>query len=212
MTRNTKPATTAAGGDAPRDLGSELALMMLEALRTAEPQAPTRAVSEPRDPWRGVSLTPDQTEALQRMGWYQSGWKPSRDNQTVKAKFRWRPGPRELSLKNLRQHEESDKIKMLANYQFWALICARLAQYGRAHIGDIAIVANVLGVERIESSAQFVTQLKSKLGGQRVDKTDDGFVCCKLEERQRLHDVFVQMFDRVMSSVKSKKQPVTAAN
>lgn len=209
MTANRKPAASPDGeGMEHMDLGAELAAMMIEALRTAAPQAPERAPRE-ADPWAGVQLTPVQTEALIRAGWHQTGWRESRDGQRVKAAHMWKAGPREIKLANLGQHPKEEQARIVASYQFWALTCARLAQYGRVHVGDVAIVSDTLGV-LIESSSAMVTQLKSKLGGQEISKTADGFIVCNLQMKQRMHDAYVMMWDKIMQAKKGSAKKATA--
>lgn len=198
----TKPTNAPQAPQAPQapSLAAELAAAMLDALRAAAPQAPTRTPKADRDPWESVQLTPAQTDALTKLGWLQSGWRPlSAADQKTGPEYKFRAGPQQPQLSTF-----TDKIKCdpegLINYQVRGMICARLSQYGRVHIGDCAVVCNAMGCKSFASTSELCASIKQTLGKRAVVKTVDGFIQCDLKERQTLHDVFIMMFDKVMKA------------
>lgn len=193
------------------DLGASLIEAMLSALLSAPASKPERVKVE-TDPWAGVQLTLVQTESLQRLGWYQQGWKQTRDNVKSGIPSRFKCGPRQITRQTLLSYPEKDRPELVRNYQFRALICARLAQYGRVSVGDVAIVANVLGVTLYASAVELTNNLKSVLGQRPITRTADGFIVCEISEKQALHDSLIHQWDIIMKEIKgASKITKTAA-
>jgi hypothetical protein len=173
------------------DLGSRLAEMMLAALRQA-PQAPQRIAQE-RDPWDGVKLNQRQTDALVKLGWYPNGWKQT-EKVTAGPAHLFKDGPRALRFETAIHNTEG-----LLVFQSRALMCARLCQYGKLHVGDSALICATLGTNsNAESISRLQSALRSALGGRALKRTPDGFFEVSGLKPQVHHDLYVNMFDEII--------------
>lgn len=199
---NTKPAAKPAAPD----LGQEIAAAMLQAFKqAAQTKTPIRTAAPDRDPWAGVQVakwTDRERDAMQRLGWQQLGWSESRPHAGQRLpETGSRPGPEMPDARRVAKGEVDPAG--FAAWQALAMVCARLAVYGRISVQHAALVFHTMSVSPaqvgyLESPSRFATKLQQVLRC-RVLKSADGSFIAQPGGRQAMHDALAQAADRIIA-------------
>jgi hypothetical protein len=172
---------------------------MVSEMAAAKPTLRRHRETTPIDPWEGVrSFSVAESEALAELGW--SAW-PTVRERTVSAVF-----PPQFS-KSGPQTPDVDKVRRglvtaegMANWQARAIVCAKLAQYGKLHVGHLALILTSTGANGtwVSDVGKFVTSMQQTLKT-KVTRTEDGYIMATPNGRQAMHDQLVKMADYIIT-------------
>lgn len=199
---NNAKTTTPAG---PESVGDQIAAAMLAAFReAAKANAPVRASKGERDPWEGVRLSTAETEAVARLGWAQRGWRiKESQNRTVFPEHLKKSGPQVPDPKKVVKGQVT--AEGFAVYQVRAMLCAKLAQYGKLSVGHSALIINAMGAGDKHNAFSCPSKLAAHLQATlktKVSRTEDGFYECQVKGYQAMHDTLIQCADLIIKSAK----------
>jgi hypothetical protein len=203
MTRTTS-TTTSTTEPAPSALMAEL----LAAFHQVAAQGPSKrssAAAAPVDPWEGVTLTLEQERALIKLGWHQQGW-------TVREKASRQALPPHLAKAGPQQPDARKvaeglvDVQGLANWSALGMICARLAAYGKLHVGAVAqvLVATGAAGDWSATPGKFASKLGSVLRV-KITRTGDGYYEATPNGHQPMHDVLARMADGILKPAQPAK-------
>ena len=172
---------------------------LISDMSAAKPTVRRHRETTPTDPWAGVrAFSVAESEALAELGW--NGW-PTVRERTVGAVF-----PPQFS-KAGPQSPDVDKVRRgliasegMANWQARAIICAKLAQYGKLHVGHLALILTATGANGtwVADIGKLVTALQQTLKA-RVTRTEDGHIMADPNGRQSMHDQLIRMADYIIT-------------